>query len=405
MADSRRRLIFLWMYLEWGGAQIYFLAIIKQAVAEWDVTVILPRDSARDIVGYVRHTGAQLEFLESSLDVGPAPTLRRKLHRHISRFKAERESLKHLRKYDLKDCVLHVETAPWQSWQFLTLLLLRGAHVFVTLHNALPNAAGWREFIWRARMRFLSRFAGFHIFASNHDTKNKFRTFVTDRFWKTIPVTYTCVNPIEIEAAVKVDMDIAALRSRFGIQGSLVVFCAGQFIDRKGRWVFLDAAKKVSDKRADISFVWLSPTMPSAVDQQKIETYGLGERFKLITAASLGRDRADILRFYRLADVFALASFVEGLPISLLEAMALKLPSISTNISAIPEAVYHGENGILIPPGDANALTEAIILLATNPELRDRLSEKGSRDVLAKFDERAASRIALDHYTACFHDG
>ena len=73
-------------------------------------------------------------------------------------------------------------------------------------------------------------------------------------------------------------------------------------------------------------------------------------------------ERFDVLTFFRIADVFALPSFIEGLPITLLETMGLGICSISTNINAIPEAIKNMETGILIESGNSKELTEAILV-------------------------------------------
>jgi glycosyltransferase involved in cell wall biosynthesis len=101
---------------------------------------------------------------------------------------------------------------------------------------------------------------------------------------------------------------------------------------------------------------------------------------------------------FRLGDVFVLASFVEGLPISLLEAMALGIPSISTNVNAIPEAVKHLETGILIEAGDDKKLAESILLLKSDENLREKLAEQGQNWVLKNFDEREVAKIAMAAY-------
>lgn len=112
----------------------------------------------------------------------------------------------------------------------------------------------------------------------------------------------------------------------------------------------------------------------------------------------VGKERKDLFRLFRLADVFTLPSFVEGLPISLLEAMALGIPSISTNVYAIPEAVKNLETGILIEPGDVSGLSNGILSLKNDDVLRKRLSENGRRWVLDNFDERQAARVAINAY-------
>ncbi len=100
----------------------------------------------------------------------------------------------------------------------------------------------------------------------------------------------------------------------------------------------------------------------------------------------------------RQADVFALPSFLEGLPISILEAMALGIPTVSTNINAIPEAIKHLETGLLIEPGNPDELKEAILLLKNDLVLREKLSIQGKKYVLENFDEAVVAKIAIERY-------
>ena len=74
-----------------------------------------------------------------------------------------------------------------------------------------------------------------------------------------------------------------------------------------------------------------------------------------LSSDQIGTEHVDLFKLLRLADVFALPSYVEGLPISIIEAMALGIPTISTNINAIPEAIKHLETGILIEAGNSRS--------------------------------------------------
>ncbi len=402
MTRAKRKLIFLWTYLEWGGAQVYMMAIMKEALAEWDVIAAIPRASSPEVVGYLEQIGVTIDFLDVSLDHDSAPTLSRKIERQSNRIKTEFAVLKYLRKYDLKNSVLHIEISPWQSWQFLAVLSRRGANVFVTMHNAITGSA-MREAIWKMRMQFVSRLRGFHIFASNQDTKNKVKPLVSQRFWDDIAVTYTCVDPRQVNAVLEIGRTQSEIRQQHNIDESkFIVLCVGQFIDRKGRWTFLEAAKKLGDDTS-IAFVWLTPMAPSDEDQKRIDSYKLNN-FEIRLSHETGKTREEILEFFRIADVFALPSFVEGLPIALLEAMALGIPSISTNVYAIPEAVKDRDTGLLIEAGDTNALADAIVELKTDHKLRHHIAAKGREFVIANFDERVASRIAISKYKECFAD-
>ena len=397
--NRKRRLVFVWNYLSWGGAQVYFLAIMKLARDAWEIIVHLPEASPPGIVQYLDQLGVEYKLTNYHLDHQPANGFSEKLKRQWNRISVEYRTFRELLKYDVNDTVFQIEIAPWQSLTFLTAMSLRGAHVFLTLHNFLPEASPWRKVLWKYRLRFVSHLRGLNFFASNVDTKTRLRGLVNENFWNRIKVTYTAVNPPEIDEALAAPFDRAGARESHRIPlEDFVVLCVGNFIDRKGRWVFLEAARKVAALDDAVTFVWLTPLMPSSEDDRKITEYSLGKKFKLVHSPTLGSQRQDVLSFFRIADAFALASYVEGLPIALLEAMALERPSVSTNVYAIPEAVKNLETGLLIEPGDAGGLADAILKLKNDTALRSTLSKKGREFVIEHFDERDAAGIAIASY-------
>lgn len=405
MEKPELRIKFVWNYLDWGGANVYLLAIMKEAREKWDMEVLLPIGSSQDILDTITAVGVPYRLIDASLDKAPAPTLARKLQRQWRRICAEMTTYRELKKDRLKDIVVHCELAPWQSWIFYWMLCRRGARVFVTMHNALPDQPRWRELVWRARLRFLSRTRGFQIFPSNQHAKDSLRGWVDPTFWEKMPVTYTCVDPEEIAAAMASLFDRKTVRQRLGLpENAFVVLTVGQFIDRKGRWILLEAAKKLVKKNENIFCLWVTPDLPNERDAARVRSYGLGQRFCLIRSRDLGNARLDILRFYRVADAFALPSFVEGLPIALLEAMAMGLPVVSTTVYGIPEAVEDGKTGLLIDAGDAEALAAKILEMFHDRSMRNRLGASASELVLQNFNERVAAKIALDHYQMALDD-
>ncbi len=85
------------------------------------------------------------------------------------------------------------------------------------------------------------------------------------------------------------------------------------------------------------------------------------------------------------SDVFALSSFLEGVPVVLMEAMAMGLPCVATRITGIPEIIDDGLDGLLVPPGSATHLAEAIGRLADDEALARRLGAAGREKVLARY--------------------
>ena len=104
---------------------------------------------------------------------------------------------------------------------------------------------------------------------------------------------------------------------------------------------------------------------------------GLGERFRFL---GFHPDPPAVVAG---ADVFALTSRHEGLPISLLEAMALGVPPVVTAVGGIPEVVTDGVDGVLVPAGDVEAFTDALRRLARDPVLRRALGEAAAERAAA----------------------
>lgn len=403
---SRKRpeqVIYVWNYLEWGGAQIYFLGIASRIKDRTKVRFVFPEETNRQFINFCETSGIEYEFIESVADLKPAPTLKRKFARHRNKVVSEYHLLKHLEKFDFKNSVLHIELTPWQSVFALSRLCRRAEQVFVTMHNALPPVSNWRFRLWKLKFALITRFENFHIFPSNKDAKNSLKPFVTDEFLEKTTVTYTNVNPDEINDALNAEFDRGAILEKFGFpKEKFLVFCLGQFIDRKGRWIFLEAARKILKDSPDAAFVWITNSALTSEESEKIESYGLGSAFLLLKSEDIGAEHLDLMKFLRLADIYTLPSFVEGLPISLLEAMALGIPCISTNVYAIPEAVKNGETGILIEAGDSDALAGAIKSLKNDAPLRKKLGQNGQAWVLKNFNEIKVAEIAFQAYAESF---
>jgi L-malate glycosyltransferase len=95
--------------------------------------------------------------------------------------------------------------------------------------------------------------------------------------------------------------------------------------------------------------------------------------------------REDVLQLVKSADLFAMSSVTEGLGSTVLDAMAMKLAVVGTHAGGIPEAAVDGETGVLVPPGDARALADAIVRLLKDRTLRQRMGEAGAARVAEHF--------------------
>jgi glycosyltransferase involved in cell wall biosynthesis len=100
------------------------------------------------------------------------------------------------------------------------------------------------------------------------------------------------------------------------------------------------------------------------------------------------------------AGVFTLPSYDEGLPMSMLEAMAAGKAVLVTPVGGIPEAIQHGINGLLVPVGDAKALSEALVVLISNQELRQQLGQKALKTV----KERFSTDVVLEKLSSLYRE-
>jgi glycosyltransferase involved in cell wall biosynthesis len=114
---------------------------------------------------------------------------------------------------------------------------------------------------------------------------------------------------------------------------------------------------------------------------------------------TLAGERRDVPELLAAADVFALASSSEGMPVSVLEAMAAGLPVVASRVGGVPEQVVDGETGVLVDPGDAEDLADALSRLLGDVELRRRLGAAGRARAEQAFDLEPFRRAHLELYS------
>lgn len=160
-----------------------------------------------------------------------------------------------------------------------------------------------------------------------------------------------------------------------------ILFVGGDF-RRKGGY---DVVQVFLDRFADQAELHIVTQTPIDVSHPRIHLY---KNIKAYTP--------EWLQLYHQADVFVLPTYAEPFGWVFLEAMAAGLPIVATRITAIPEMVTHGENGLLIEPGDRAALAQSIAQLMQNRELGPKMGAKGRQLVEQQFNAEAHF-AKLDH--------
>ncbi|MFQ6131117.1 MAG: glycosyltransferase family 4 protein [Armatimonadota bacterium] len=148
----------------------------------------------------------------------------------------------------------------------------------------------------------------------------------------------------------------------------LVIGTAAHLSPKKGHDDLLEAAIQISSRVPQAHFVFLGdgPMRPQL--ERAAAAAGIADRVHLL---GFRRDVAEVMSAY---DVFALASWWEPFGLVFVEAMALGVPVVTTDAGGAPEVVAHGQTGLLVPPRNPRALAEALLRLATDHDLRARMS-------------------------------
>ncbi|MFH1245907.1 MAG: glycosyltransferase, partial [Candidatus Omnitrophota bacterium] len=178
------------------------------------------------------------------------------------------------------------------------------------------------------------------------------------------------------------------------------ILSIGRLVETKGFSYLIKACDMLRKKGIAFSCDIVGQGPRKDFLQTQTACYGLEDRVRFLGI----RSQEEIKRLYAQASLFVLPCVVaengdrDGIPNVLLEAMAMGLPVIATDVSGIPEAVKDRETGLLVPPKDSFALTDAIIELDSNEDLKMRITENARGLVEKQFDVQKNIRELMGIY-------
>ena len=150
--------------------------------------------------------------------------------------------------------------------------------------------------------------------------------------------------------------------------------------------IVIYAGRLVPEKRVEhLVSIW--PSIRAVFPHAVLLVLGTGEMEPFLRANASEGVRfegsiEDVTPYLQIADLFVLPSVAEGLPVSILEALATKVPVVATQVGGVPDIIEHGYNGWLVPPDNPSALRDALLLLLRQPLLLSKLAENGREYVL-----------------------
>jgi colanic acid/amylovoran biosynthesis glycosyltransferase len=160
------------------------------------------------------------------------------------------------------------------------------------------------------------------------------------------------------------------------------LFCAARLSSEKGVFFLFHTLRLLRDRGHDLE-LRLAGDGPNRMQLERLANE-LGIAARVHFMGFLTED--EIIAELQNADLFVLPSFVEGLPVSAMEAMAIGVPVVVTNIAGTGELVEDGKTGLLVRPSDALALADAVVRMIDDYEFRLRATELGRRKVMEEFD-------------------
>lgn len=192
---------------------------------------------------------------------------------------------------------------------------------------------------------------------------------------------HVILNGTDVQAFATPTRDRAAVRASLGIPVDHRLFgIVARLAPEKDHQTLFEAFERVAQAEGAAALLVIGGGPLEADLRARAGSLGILERVRFLGF------RQDIPDLLAALDVFVLSSTMEGVSLTLLEAMAAGLPVVATRVGGNPEVVAEGETGLLVPPRDARALSEAMLVLLRNPERAAAFGERGRERVRRQFD-------------------
>jgi colanic acid/amylovoran biosynthesis glycosyltransferase len=178
-----------------------------------------------------------------------------------------------------------------------------------------------------------------------------------------------------------------------------LIFSLAQLVERKGLPVLIESCKILAERGCDFQCLVAGDGPQRSLLERLITEHQMKDKVQLIGAVF----QEQLVDYLKRADVFVLPCLTasngdqDGIPVVLMEAMAMEIPTISTYVSGIPELIEDGQSGLLVKESDSVALADAIQRLLEDDKLRRRLGKNGRQKVIQEFNiyENGAQLAAL----------
>jgi glycosyltransferase involved in cell wall biosynthesis len=190
-------------------------------------------------------------------------------------------------------------------------------------------------------------------------------------------------------------------RNELNIENSFVILFLGRIAKNKGIYELIDAIKKINtSKKYDLKVLVVGPI--ASEDEKKYFEY-LKDKDLENCILTLGPHK-EVHKFYCSSDIFILPSHLEGLPLSMLEAMSVGLPCIVSRVGGVPEVITHGVNGLLIEVKNSNDLMQKMTWCLENRDILKTLGYAASLTIRERFSIERVAEEYINVYNRVLND-
>jgi len=192
-----------------------------------------------------------------------------------------------------------------------------------------------------------------------------------------IPRSTILPNAIDVSVFNPKNFNEELSRKKLGFDKNFIITIISTIRELKGQKFALLAMPTIKEKIPNVKLLVVGKGSTSRLER-------LAKKLKVEDHVSFLGERTDIPLILSGTHIFLLPSLHEGLPISILEAMAMTKPVVATNVGLIPEIITNRFNGLLIPPKDINAITQAILGLFSDKKLMNEFGKNARKTVIDK---------------------
>ncbi len=171
-----------------------------------------------------------------------------------------------------------------------------------------------------------------------------------------------------------------------------IIVSIGRLTEQKGHIFLVQAARQVLAEYPAALFLIVGSGALEEELHREIERMEVKENFRLLGY------RNDLAALMQASTLVAMPSLWEGLPMTLVQAAACGVPVVATDVGGVAEVVFHGGNGLLVPPRDVEALAGAILRMLSAPDMRQKMGMYGQIEVAPRFSASQVAQQMTDLY-------